>query len=555
THDSSPSKIASSIIVVEEENTNNNDNNNEDDDDETSTEVAPAKPQKRRRAKFIQPTTSNTSIPSDLTNIVQAISTSRPGQNISNHNQIDNDNGIHNPPHVTLTNAQSEIFDPSDVIPTNYINVQPQLIPSWQPNTRLHKLHTQFQKTILYQHPCTPCAYCEKLLYPTKAKWIPYDNNTTYPIEEHYPHFELIIRNRNSELLISVCNKCKSKRKMITCLPLSPIPQEILSIPIMHRRFLSPVFLHCSLGRTTGENPFSEYRILSGDMRFSKNMRALKLYSGSIGAFLPTENQQTQNNSWCTNELRSAAEWLKIHNCYMRPYAEMLVTSSNGHSASSANPFPTATYSDHTQLNQNTLENAIIIQNSNFPSEIHNEDFHYTHLMAGFIKTSDSTTLPLSFNDPELEPLLFPDLFPDDGEMFFYQQLLCTIPCRTENELLANFPTYRDHYLHLNPHLNVMLQTSTNSRATYDQLFEVQFNNFVTDLINQLTTPISPKIADILQIQLNAMKLLPPILPTTAMLDLPTEQYKTINTITQCLGPVSNNKYPYFFITGSAGTG
>ena len=51
THDSSPSKIASSVIVVEEENTNNNDNNNEDDDDETSTEVAPAKPQKRRRAK------------------------------------------------------------------------------------------------------------------------------------------------------------------------------------------------------------------------------------------------------------------------------------------------------------------------------------------------------------------------------------------------------------------------------------------------------------------------------------------------------------------------
>ena len=157
-----------------------------------------------------------------------------------------------------------------DVTHADDINVQPPVIPPWQPNTRLRKLHTQFQNTILYQHPCTPCVYCEKLLYPTKAQWIPYDNHFVYPIEEHYPHIELIIRSKNSQLLISVCNKCKSKNQVITHLPLHPIPQEILAIPIMHRRFLSPVFLHCSLGRATGENPFSEYRILSGDMRFSK---------------------------------------------------------------------------------------------------------------------------------------------------------------------------------------------------------------------------------------------------------------------------------------------
>jgi hypothetical protein len=33
--------------------------------------------------------------------------------------------------------------------------------------------------------------------------------------------------------------------------------------------------------------------------------------------------------------------------------------------------------------------------------------------MAGFVKTSDNTSLPLAINDPNLEPLLFPDLFPD----------------------------------------------------------------------------------------------------------------------------------------------
>jgi len=40
-----------------------------------------------------------------------------------------------------------------------------------------------------------------------------------------------------------------------------------------------------------------------------------------------------------------------------------------------------------------------------------------------------------------------------DGEMFFYQQLLCIVPCRSENELRGNFESYRDYYLHLNPHL------------------------------------------------------------------------------------------------------
>jgi hypothetical protein len=50
---------------------------------------------------------------------------------------------------------------------------------------------------------------------------------------------------------------------------------------------------------------------------------------------------------------------------------------------------------------------------SNFSPEVHDEDFHYICLMAGFVCTANNTTLPLSFNDHELEPLLFPDLFPD----------------------------------------------------------------------------------------------------------------------------------------------
>jgi hypothetical protein len=37
--------------------------------------------------------------------------------------------------------------------------------------------------------------------------------------------------------------------------------------------------------------------------------------------------------------------------------------------------------------------------------------------MAGFMQTQ-TTTLPLSFNNPDLEPLIFPDLFPDENGHF-----------------------------------------------------------------------------------------------------------------------------------------
>jgi len=56
--------------------------------------------------------------------------------------------------------------------------------------------------------------------------------------------------------------------------------------------------------------------------------------------------------------------------------------------------------------------------------------------MAGFIQNPDSTKLPLSFSDPELEPLLFPDVFPD-GHGHFYE-----IKKRAANNSSTNSITY-----------------------------------------------------------------------------------------------------------------
>ncbi|CAB4414016.1 unnamed protein product [Rhizophagus irregularis] len=79
-----------------------------------------------------------------------------------------------------------------------------------------------------------------------------------------------------------------------------------------------------------------------------------------------------------------------------------------------ANPFPSAYHLPDDDSAPPYLHNDIVVPtNVNFNVEIHNEDYHYTHLMAGFVKTSDNTLSPLAINDPNLEALLFPDLFPN----------------------------------------------------------------------------------------------------------------------------------------------
>jgi hypothetical protein len=217
----------------------------------------------------------------------------------------------------------------------------------WRPSQRLRKLHTQFQNTILCQYICIPCAFCGKLLYPAKAKWIPYDENYAYPLEVNFQNRRIYMRGEGSARTVCICNSCKNNQKRYPCPKLHPIPNVIEVIPIAQRRFLSPVFLHCSLGRNLDANRYTEYRSLVGDMEFSKNMRALKLYSGILGAFLTNpeiiNNNGNENFSWLTPELCTAANWLKQHNKYLKPFSRLLSTTSLL-TGTYRDPFPTATH-------------------------------------------------------------------------------------------------------------------------------------------------------------------------------------------------------------------
>ncbi|CAG8843511.1 41711_t:CDS:1, partial [Gigaspora margarita] len=58
--------------------------------------------------------------------------------------------------------------------------------------------------------------------------------------------------------------------------------EEITSVPLHKRKYLSSVYLHCSLERTPNSNSYSEYRSLIGTMNYSHNIRAHALYSGVL---------------------------------------------------------------------------------------------------------------------------------------------------------------------------------------------------------------------------------------------------------------------------------
>lgn len=62
-------------------------------------------------------------------------------------------------------------------------------------------------------------------------------------------------------------------------------------------------------------------------------------------------------------------------------------------------------------------------------------------------------------------------------------------------------------------------------------------------------------ISHIIKVHLPNLKVFPPLLPAeTAMLELLQDQYHALSTITTYIGKNNGINWPYFFITGSAGT-
>ncbi|RGB21935.1 hypothetical protein C1646_776965 [Rhizophagus diaphanus] len=222
-----------------------------------------------------------------------------------------------------------------------------QTISYWRPSSKLQILYNKFQNIILSQWPQIACIYCGKLLYPEQANWVLYDPSITYPLQQQVPDISLTFHpNTNCipESRVPTCNSCKKPSTRYSFPYLLPIPEEIASVPLYKRKYLSPVYLHYSLERTPNSNPYSEYRSLTA------------------------------------RHIQSDIQAPPVNLC------------------------------------------DIIVLNYDFPSEVHNEDFHYTRLMVGFIQESNNLHIPIPTYDPNLEPLLFPDIF-TDGRGHFHDML------------------------------------------------------------------------------------------------------------------------------------
>jgi len=192
---------------------------------------------------------------------------------------------------VNLTTTPNDDVDLAPVPQTdsaNGLENNPLRISYWRPSPKFQRLYDRFQNSILSQWPRIACVYCGKLLYPEKASWILYDTTIVYPLQRYLPDVSLSFNpnvNRISEPRIPTCESCKKPSTRFSFPYLSPLPEEIISVPLHKRVHLSPVYLHCSLGRRPNSNPYSEYRSLTGTMNYSRNVRAHALYSGILGAF------------------------------------------------------------------------------------------------------------------------------------------------------------------------------------------------------------------------------------------------------------------------------
>ncbi|GBB97346.1 hypothetical protein RclHR1_29720001 [Rhizophagus clarus] len=274
-------------------------------------------------------------------------------------------------------------------------------------NDELNDLHKTFQQTILNQFPCLPCSNCGYLLYPDKAKWIQYSEELSYQFEIAFPKSKLPLH-PYPPARIAVCSICKSNPNRIFPSYLIPIPPEIQAIPLSKRKYLSPIYLHSSIGRTPGVNPFNQYRSIVGTMNYSKNIRSFTLYSGMLGAFLESSDIINNNNHWFHPTLIQGSNWLKDNNPYLKSFNMHLENQEQNINS----PFPIATHFEEENI-PIIRSGEIVVPSNDFDVEIHDEDAHFSRLMAGFARTDNNLSLPISLNDPNLKALLFPDLYPD----------------------------------------------------------------------------------------------------------------------------------------------
>ncbi|GES92241.1 Pif1-like helicase domain-containing protein [Rhizophagus clarus] len=352
------------------------------------------------------------------------------------------------------------------------------LIP-WRPFKRLNDLHKTFQQTILNQFPCLPCSNCGYLLYPDKAKWIQYSEELSYQFEIAFPRSKLPLH-PYPPARIAVCSICKSNPNRIFPSYLIPIPPEIQAIPLSKRKYLSPIYLHSSIGRTPGVIPFNQYRSIVGTMNYSKNIRSFTLYSGMLGAFLESSDIINNNNHWFHPTLIQGSNWLKDNNPYLKSFNMHLENQEQNINL----PFPIATHFKEENI-PIIRSGEIVVLSNDFDVEIHDEDAHFSRLMAGFVRTDNNLSLPISLNGPNLKALLFPDLYPDGKGTYqdlVNQELISNVKVETYGKYIkkrigGKDPRFRLH--HIWPACDLIQKSLYNNKLIVNEQITTTLPTFI----------------------------------------------------------------------------
>ncbi|CAH1767476.1 13410_t:CDS:2 [Entrophospora sp. SA101] len=138
----------------------------------------------------------------------------------------------------------SPVMTPTTFQSSNNSSTLPSRNHFWNPTHELYNLLNEFNNKILLDYPKVPCAYCSILLMENSTKWSPYNEDERYPLTRTFPQVKLCVR---------------TNRKV-----LSPIPPELEYVPMLHCKYLSPIYLGCSLGHEPGSNKYANYPHMQG---------------------------------------------------------------------------------------------------------------------------------------------------------------------------------------------------------------------------------------------------------------------------------------------------
>ncbi|CAJ0835293.1 1706_t:CDS:2 [Entrophospora sp. SA101] len=400
----------------------------------------------------------------------------------------------------------------------------------------LNTIHQTSSNEITAQHPTHPTPSGEivphpiiswepsqkfiRLLYPEKAKWTQKIENFEYPLIQANLNLRLIENPNPPENRIAVCSSCKKNPRRNFPPYLHPIPVEIQQIPLFKRKYLSLIYLHSSLGWTSNLGAYSEYWSI-------------------VGTF---------------GSLIAGANWLADNNPYLREYKNALVTNSSGSVSSS----PTATHlpDDETAPEFQTRPNGEPFDNITYKDYIEQYD-----IKLSAINSSSQTIYRDNLGNYVVKRKTniltrYRNLWLEHGELYFNQNLLLRVPARSEGDLIGTYETYRDHYLVRFPEEfgNSIKSDQQNQHHQTINMLD-QYTNLIENLLYSLQSLLTQDIKGIIRSQLENIKILPPIVPNNSMLSLPSCQYNCVQTIFNYMGPRDTYHYPYFFISGSAGSG